>query len=63
MAYKEETARLYEYLIVDPTGNGKDELIRLLQDKYYIISYTKIDNLIHYVLERVDYSYPEEAKK
>lgn len=60
MAYKAKTKRLYEYVIVDFAGHGKEEIMKLLGEKYYIISSVTSDNLIHYILERVDYEYPEE---
>lgn len=60
MGYKSETVRLHKYIIVDPTGNGKDELLDSLKDKYYILAYTVVDSLIHYVLEPIDFDYEDK---
>ena len=59
MGYKVEKSRLYRYLIIDSFGDGKDELLELLAQKYYIINTTTIGDTIHHVLEKVEYDYEE----
>ena len=57
MAYKVETTRDYKYLVIDWTGNGSDKLIKLLLDKYNIISTVVSGDVAHYILEKIDYGY------